>query len=537
MRHQTTKAADRELVVIGAGHNGLAAAIILADAGQKVTVLESNSEPGGAVKTEEVTLPGFRHDLMATNLNLFVGSAFFAKYEDRLKSHGFAVSQSTKPVCSLFPGGGYIGVSTDLEETLDSIRTYSDSDADSFRVMRSEFDRVAPHLFPLLGVPLPSAAAAKKLLAASRALGRSWPFELGKLVAQSPREFVGDNFESPEAQSLVAAWGMHLDFAPSVSGGALFPFLETMASQANGLVIGTGGAKTMIDAMVGLLHELGGRLRCSSRVDRIVVEGGQATAVICGQTRHEAAGGIIANLTPTHLFEDLVGKSHLDKRFRTHVQRFRYGPGTLMIHLALSDLPPWTRAEAQQYAYVHIGPHLEDMDLAYNQAMAGLIPQRPMLVVGQPTVIDPSRAPAGKHVLWVQARMFPAEISGDAAQQITGTDWSLIKDTVADRVMTQLEEYAPGLRSKILDRYVLSPQDLEATNANLVGGDSLAGSHHIMQNFVLRPFPGWSRYRTPIKNLYMCGASTWPGAGLGAGSGHLVGNLLTSRRRRLRDGR
>ncbi|MEE9414691.1 MAG: NAD(P)/FAD-dependent oxidoreductase [Acidimicrobiales bacterium] len=532
MSARTKGVADREIVVIGAGHNGLAAAIMLAEAGRKVTVLESNAEPGGAVKTEEVTLPGFRHDLMATNLNLFMGSAFFAKYEDRLRSHGFDVAHSTRPVCSLFPNGGYIGVTSDLEETLKSIRAYSNIDADAFREMRAEFDRIAPHLFPLLGVPLPSAAAAKRLLTGSRALGRAWPLELGRLVAQSPRQFVEDHFESPEVQSLVAAWGMHLDFAPSVSGGALFPFLETMASQANGIVLGAGGAKTMIDAMTGLLGELGGQLQCDSKVDQVVIEDGKATAVVCADTRYEAGGGVVANLTPTQLFERLVDGDHLDKKFRTQVRRFRYGPGTLMVHLALSDLPPWIRTEAQQHTYVHIAPYLQDMDLAYSQAMAGILPQRPTLVVGQPTVADPSRAPAGKHVLWVQARMFPKIVSGDGAQEITGTSWEQIKEAVADRVMAQLEEYAPGLSSNVLGRHVLSPADLENSNANLVGGDSLAGSHHIMQNFALRPFPGWSRYRTPIKNLYMCGASTWPGAGLGAGSGYLVGNLLSSRRRR-----
>lgn len=523
---------DRDFVVIGAGHNGLAAAIVLAEAGRRVTVLERNAQPGGAVQTTEATVPGFRHDLMATNLNLFVGSPFFAKYGEQLETHGFDVAHSARPVCSLFPDGGYVGITTDMDETLDSIRACSDSDADAFLAMRAEFDRMAPHLFPLLGVPLPSAAAARRLLSGRRALGRAWPFELAKLIAQSPRQFVQDHFDSPEVQALVAVWGMHLDFAPSVAGGALFPFLETMAGQANGISLGAGGARTMIDAMTGLLTELGGEIRCDAAVDEIVIENGRATAVVAGEARYGVRRAVVANLTPTQLFGRLVGQEHLHEKFRSQVQRFRYGPGTLMIHLALSDQPPWTRAEAREHTYVHIGPYLDDMDLAYQQAMMGLLPERPTLVVGQPTVPDPSRAPEGRHVLWVQARMFPGKIRGDAATQLTGADWSEVKEAVADRIMAQLEEYAPGLDSKVLGRHVLSPADLEAGNPNLVGGDSLAGSHHMMQNLVLRPFPGWSRYRTPIKQLYICGASTWPGAGLGAGSGYLVGKALAGRRRR-----
>lgn len=516
-----------DAIVVGAGHNGLAAAIILAEAGRRVVVLERNDRPGGAVRTEEVTRPGFLHDLMATNLNLFAGSPFFATFGERLAAHGLELVPTAKPVCSVFPGDGYVGLSTDLDETLASVAACSPADADAFASMRAEFDRVAHHLFPLLGVPLPSAAAARRLASAARHLGAGWPLEFARLVAQSPRQFVEEHFESREVQALAASWGMHLDFAPNVPGGALFPFLETMACQANGMVLAAGGAHRMIDAMVGLLTELGGEVRCSTPVEQIAVDAGRATGVVAGGERLAAREAVIANLSPTVLFGGLVDDRHLDARFRRKVAAYRYGPGTVMMHLALSDLPPWRRAEAAGHMYVHIGPYTDDMDLAYQQATAGLIPERPTLVVGQPTVVDPSRAPEGRHVLWVQARLFPGEIRGDAAGTIAATGWDAAAEPVADRIMTQLAEYAPGLGERVLARHVMTPSTLEAINPNLVGGDSLGGSHHPMQNFVFRPFPGWSRYRTPIERLYMCGASTWPGAGVGAGSGHLLGSMLT----------
>jgi phytoene dehydrogenase-like protein len=149
-----------------------------------------------------------------------------------------------------------------------------------------------------------------------------------------------------------------------------------------------------------------------------------------------------------------------------------------------------------------------------------------VLVVGQPTAIDPSRAPHGKHVLWVQVRVLPAEIRGDAANQIAASSWDEAKEAYADRVLGILESYAPGLKSRILARSVFSPLDLERENPNLIDGDNLSGSHHLDQNFFLRPVPGWSRYRTPVRNLYLCGASTWPGAGTGAGSGFLLSKML-----------
>ena len=513
---------SHDVVVVGAGHNGLAAAIILAEAGRRVTVLERNPKPGGALQTDEVTLPGFRHDLMATNLNLFMGSPFFAEYGERLGKHGFEVAHSTRPACSLFPGGGYVGLSTDVGQTLASIREHSAADAEAFLALQAEFERLAPHIFALLGLDVPSKAAGRALWRARRVLGRQGPFELARLIVQSSRQLVEEHFESPEVQSLIAAWGMHLDFSPDVAGGAMFSFLETMASQANGMVMGKGGGETLIDAMVGLLLELGGEIACSTPVEHIEVQNGAATKVITSETAYSARRAVIATLTPTQLFGRLVDEVHLDEKFRTQVRRYRYGPGTLMIHLALADLPPWTRPDARQHAYVHIGPYLDDMERSYRQAISGVIPDRPTLVVGQPTVVDPSRAPEGKHVLWVQARMFPAVVH-DA-------DWAAVKEAVADQIMDHLEQYAPGLGRLVLGRYVMSPADLEAANPNLVGGDSLAGSHHLMQNFALRPFPGWSRYKTPIDRLYMCGASTWPGAGLGAGSGYLLGKRLARRR-------
>ena len=155
-----------------------------------------------------------------------------------------------------------------------------------------------------------------------------------------------------------------------------------------------------------------------------------------------------------------------------------------------------------------------------------MIPAEPVIVVGQPTAIDPSRAPEGKHILWLQVRTLPAHPRGDAKGEITGTDWDAIKEAMADRVVAIVERYAPGLRSQILGRAVFSPKDLERENANLIGGDSLNGSHHLDQNFLFRPIPGWSRYRMPVKDLWLIGAATWPGAGVGAGSGYMAAKML-----------
>lgn len=518
---------DCDAIVIGAGHNGLAAAIVLAKAGWKVIVVERNQAPGGAVRSGEITLPGFRHDLFATNLNLFAGSPFRQEFRTELEAHGLRFASSDKPFGSVFPQGRFLGVRTDLDETCADLEKHAAEDGRAWRAMQGDFARMAPHLFPLLGLPCPSWAMARSLLTGMRRLGRGWPAELARLLVQSPREYVDERFHSPMAKSLVAAWGMHLDFPPDAAGGALFPFLESMVAQSSGMVLGKGGASVMIEAMESLLRALGGELRCAAPAARILLRQGEAVGVELESGEKLSAGrAVIANLAPPVL--EALTADGLTPGFRQRISRYRFGPGTMMIHLALSAPPDWKAGrEVQRFAYVHIAPWLDDMALSFQRAAAGLLPESPMLVVGQPTAVDPSRAPEGGHILWIQVRVVPSRIKGDALDRIGDTDWPQAKEPFADRVIQKLDRYAPGLAKRILARTVLSPDDLEARNPNLVGGDNIGGSHRLAQNFLFRPFPGWSRYRTPVRRLYMCGASTWPGAGVGAGSGFLLGRMLT----------
>ena len=516
-----------DAVIVGAGHNGLAAAVRLAEKGWRVAVVEEKSAPGGAVKTRELTQPGFRHDLAAMNLSMFAGSPFFRAHKDILLRNGLAFAPVEDCFASVFPDGTFLGVSKTLEATVARIAAVSPRDAEAWKAMLARFGEDAPHILALLGAAMPSWAAARAIWKAFRARGAGWLFEMLKLLVASPRDFLDAHFESDKVKAMMAAWGMHLDFAPDIAGGALFPYLESMANQAFGMVIGQGGADTIVKAMVGALTEKGGEVRLDARVATIDVENGAAVGVTLASGEKLAAKHVIANVHPKLVFGNLVKDEVRTQRYRAALRRFRAGPGTMMIHLALDDLPQWRAGEAlRRFAYVHIAPSLEMMARVYAEATAGLLPAAPVLVVGQPTAVDPSRAPAGKHVLWVQVRVLPALIRGDATGKIAARAWDDAKDAYADHVLDLIEDYAPNLRSRVLGRAVFSPLDLERENANLIGGDSLSGSHHLDQNFFLRPVPGWSRYATPIRNLHLCGASTWPGGGTGAGSGFLLASAL-----------
>jgi phytoene dehydrogenase-like protein len=517
-----------DAVILGAGHNGLAAAVHLAARGWTVAVVEARASAGGAVKTEALIEPGFRHDIAAMNLSMFAGSAFHQTYAAELATHGLKFVAAPKCFASVFRDGTHLGVGTDAAANRAAIAALSLKDAESFAAMSAAFGQMAPHLFGLLGSPMPSLGSVKTVWKAWRAGGVPLLTDLLRLLLSSPRGFLDRHFENEKLKAMMAAWGLHLDFPPDAAGGALFPYLETMTNQAFGMVIGAGGADTMIKAMADLLKAKGGELFLDSPVTAVEVSGGCAKTVTLADGRKlTAKKAVISNIHPKLLFNGLVKGAALPARFADGVKTYRAGPGAMMIHLTLDSLPDWSASpELKFYAYVHIAPNLSMMNRLYDEAVSGLLPSEPALVVGQPTALDPTRAPEGKHVLWVQVRVLPAEIKGDAAGEIAATDWATAKEAYADRVLSIIENYAPDFRSKIRGRAVRSPLDLQVENPNLIGGDSLSGSHHLDQNFLFRPVAGYSRYKSPVEGLYMCGAATWPGAGTGAGSGFMLARML-----------
>ena len=523
-----------DVIVIGAGHNGLVAGAYLARAGMSTLVLERNERVGGAVASGEITRPGFIHDLFATNQNLFLGSPAFAELGDDLARHGLGFATTDRPYSNVFPDGRSLRVYQDADRTRALLERHDAADAAGWDRLLELHDRFAPVLFELYGTRMTLREALRQLAHARRLLGAEGLDELAQLVASSTRALGDDFFATPEAKALVASWGVHLDFGPDVAMGALFPFLELFTDMRNGMSVVEGGASRLPEALAGIVREAGGEVRTSSPVRGVTVDGGRATGVeLDSGERIEAGRAVVANLTPGVLFSGMVPPESLPTAFRRRVARYAYGPGTMMIHAALSGPLTWAAGEdLHAFGYVHVAPYVDDMARTYAEALAGLLPSSPTLVVGQTTAIDPSRAPAGGHVLWVQVRMVPSRIDGDAAGSIEARRWEDAKRPLAERVLDKLEHYAPGARDLLLDWSVLGPDDLERENPNLVGGDSVGGSHHLSQNLIFRPVPGWSSYRTPVDHLWMVGAGTWPGAGVNAISGRLVAEMITAESRR-----
>jgi phytoene dehydrogenase-like protein len=413
-----------------------------------------------------------------------------------------------------------------MAETKARLATVSPADAETWARLVAAFPGEAPHLFGLLGSPMQMRALGYFMLKTLRAKGIGGTLDFTRFLLSSPRGWLTETFENDKVRALLAAWGMHLDFAPDVAGGAMFPYLEGMANQSFGMVLGMGGADTMIRALVAAITARGSSVECAAPVARIIHTGGRATGVELADGRQlTASRAVIAGVAPGALAR-MTGQTG-EARFDRGMSTFSHAPGTMMIHLAMAGLPDWAAGpELQRFAYVHLAPSMDQMARTYAQAKAGLLPEEPVIVVGQPTVADPSRAPDGKHVLWLQVRMAPGTIRGDAAGQIGANDWGGAARPFADRALEILDRYAPGTRGKILGQRIVTPAELEADNPNLVGGDQLCGSHHLSQHFLFRPLRGRADGSTPIRDLHLTGAAVWPGAGTGAGPGFLLARKL-----------
>lgn len=514
-----------DVVVIGGGHQGLVAAVVLAEAGLAVTVVEAAHEVGGAVRSAEVIRTGLTHDLYATNMNPFLGSPFYAAHQTELTAAGLRFAHSDAPYASAFPNGTSLRINSDTEQTNRMWQAHDRRDAAGWARLRQIFDDVSAAYLPLCSNPFPSRSTLSVACTVLHGRQHTTLSELAQVVTSTTRALGERYFATPQARSLVAAWGMHLDFAPDIAGGATIPLLELFLDMRFGMNIVAGGASRLPQALVKLLEANGGSVITGDAVDAIEMNGERAAGVrLNSGQRIEAAHAVISTATLPALVRVLLRDTVVPASMMSAADRYTFGPATFMLHLALNGPIPWQDGRLAESAYVHIGPYVDDMARSYQQAMAGHLPDEPLLVVGQTSQVDPTRSDGALQAVWIQVRTVPGRIRGDAAPRTTGSDlsgrtWAEASEPFAQRMLDKIETYAPGLSERIVGWSSGSPVDLERDNANLVGGDSISGSHHLDQFLGLRPSLALSRYRTPVAGLYLAGAGTWPGGGVNAVSG------------------
>lgn len=521
-----------DAVVVGSGINGLVAAALLARGGWDVAVLERGDRLGGAIRTERDTLaPGYTIELMSGWHPLFTGGPAYAELGDDLEPHGLEYVNTQTPTGIVTLDGTAV-LSTDNAANIAEFDRLGAGDGAAWDAAFADFTGKAGVVFGLIGAELLSAQGLGVAGRAVRQLRPRGTLALGAELLEPARAWLTRTFRSPIAQALLAPWVLHNGLGPDDAGSAFVARLVAAALVNGGVPVPVGGGVRLVDALAGIVRDVGGSLVTGADVDRVLVEDGRATGV---RTRDGGSYGarhaVLASVTPQALYLDLLADADVPARLRDEAAAFRYGRGDMQIHLALSEPPRWRRDHDRlsRVPVLHVSPGLDDLSRSVNEATRRLLPGTPTIAVGQPCVLDPSRAPGGGAVIWIQLQETPSRPVGDAADEIDTGDgrWTDgLRERYADRVVARLGEHVENLDSATVARQVLSPADLEALNRNLVGGDPYGGACALDQYFLWRPLPSAPGHTTFVKGLYHIGASTHPGPGLGGGSGYLVAKRL-----------
>jgi phytoene dehydrogenase-like protein len=521
-----------DAVVIGAGHNGLVAANRLADAGWSVVVLEAQPEPGGAVRTGELTLPGFHHDLFSGFYPLGVASPVIRSLD--LDAHGLRWRRAPLSLAHPTPDGRCVVLSTDLDETAASLDDYAPGDGDAWRRLYARWEGAGAGVLDALCSPFPPVAGGLRL---ARRLGLAEGLRTARLGLMTVRRLVEEEFTGEGAAVLLGGNALHCDIAPEAAGSAIFGWLLASLGQQVGFPVPEGGAGALTAALVRRLEARGGEVVCGARVTSVVVRRGRAVAVRTADGGDVVARrAVLADVGAPALYRELVGPDHVPSRLLDDLGRFEYDPPTVKVDWALSGSVPWTAVAARRAGVVHVAESLDEMSQTMTDLATGTIPGRPFVLFGQQSVADPTRAPAGSHTGWAYAHV-PRRTRRDGGDPggLTGR-WGdrAEADAFADRMEERVERLAPGFRDLVLARHVMSPAGMEAADANLVGGALNGGTAQLHQQLVFRPTPGLGRPTTPVKGLFLASSSAHPGGGVhGACGANAAHAALASGLRRL----
>jgi phytoene dehydrogenase-like protein len=521
-----------DYVMVGGGVNALVAAALLGKKGKRVLVLERNDWIGGCIRTEEITAPGFVHDVMATTFVLFVTSPAYGALASDLAARGLEFAHSHFPTGVLLPDGRHLIFSMDRARNVAAFDALAAGDGGRFTADMARLGADAPFLFALLGGSLWSWGM---LRIVAREAWKRGPRGLAAFFGEAlvtARAWLEQRYRAPLFRALWAPWVLHTGLGPESAYSGQMAKVIAFALEAAGAPIVKGGAGKLLLAFEALIRDHGGEIRASADVVSILLDGaGAARGVkLADGTEIAAERGVICSVTPNQLYERLLPGAAKPPDVADSLPSYRYGKGDMQIHYALKSPPQWRDPELAKVALLHLTTGLDGVSKAANEAERGMLPAEPTVCVGQPTALDPSRAPEGAAILWLQLPEAPRLIKGDAAGEIAAPAdgrWSEeVRERFADRVEALLARHIDGFRDLVIARKAYSPADLERLNVNLVGGDPYGGYCGIDQFFLWRPLPGSINHQTSVPRLYHIGASTHPGPGLGGGSGFLIAQTL-----------
>ena len=514
----------RDIVIIGAGHNGLVTACYLARAGFSPLVLERRDRVGGAAITDDLH-PGFRCSTLAHAAGPLLP---YITRDLQLERHGLTILEPEVRVFAPDVDGRALCIYNDPARTAGDLARLSPHDAKIYPEFHASFARIGRVLSPLLSMTPPSIDKPTlgdvwnlgRVGKGFRGLGKKDAYRLLRWGPMAVADLVAEWFETDLLQATIAARGVFGAFAGPWSAGTSTALLLQAAFDGHT----TGAASFVKGGMGGLTQALasaasaaGVEIRTGADVARISVKEGEATGVVLTGGEEIPARAIVSNADPRHTFLGMVDPTDLDPDFLTKIRNYRSFGTAAKVNLALAGLPAFSAVEgsgrngkAELSGRIHIGPGIDYLERAFDAAKYGDYSPQPYMDITIPSITDPSLAPEGSHVMSIYVQFAPFRLKE--------SDWTSRREEFGDAVVRTLSGYAPNLRELILNRQVITPLDLEQ-EYGLSGGHILHGEPSLDQFFTFRPLIGWAQYRSPIKGLYLCGAGTHPGGGLTGGPG------------------
>jgi phytoene dehydrogenase-like protein len=503
-------------VVVGAGHNGLVAANLLADAGWSVLVLEANAHPGGATRTAQLAAPGFHSELCSAFYPLTAASPTIAALG--LGEYGLRWRHDHVPLVHVLPDGRTVTLSRDPAVTAASVEEYAPGDGERWQAEFAAWCRMKDAVIDSLLTPFPPVRPGLRL---ARRLGPAELLRFARFALQSTRRYTQELFEGEGARLLITGNAMHADLTLDASGSAILGWLLSMLAQDTGYPVAEGGAQAITDSLVRRLEARGGEVRCGARVTEVEVRDGAAVAVRTADGEaYGADKAVLADVSAPALYQDLVGLEHLPARVARDLSNFRWDDATVKVDWALSAPVPWTDPAVHRAGTVHLDLDTDAFGRFALDLASGRVPERPFILAGQMTSADPTRSPAGTETLWAYTHV------------PRGLTWTTERAAeVAERVQATIERHAPGFGGLIVGRAISSPAGLQAENANLDEGAVGGGTAALYQQLVFRPIPGLGRADTPIDRLYLASSSAHPGGGVHGACGSNAARAALARNR------
>ena len=512
-----------DAIIIGGGHNGLTTAAYLAKAGKKVLVLERRHLVGGAAVTEEI-YPGFKYSVCSYVVSLLrpevIRELDLPKYDLEI----IPLDSTFSPL----PDGNYLARWGDHAKTRREIARHSTSDADAYEQYGQLMIQMAMAVKPLLGIipPEPTSWNPKDLFGLAsvgnhfRNLGEKLFYSLTKLMTMSSADFLEEWFDTEVLKATMSASGIIGTFMGPRSPGTAYVLLHHYMGELDGAFRSwgfvRGGMGNISRVIADAARHFSAEIRTSAGVDHVLIKSGRAYGVVLGSGEEIHANTIVYSVDPKRTFLKMVDRQQLSPEFFNQVSNFKIRGSSAKVNLSLDTLPNFSCLPGNGphlAGAISISPSIDYIERAYDDAKYGDYSRRPYLDVIIPSTLDPSMAPPGKHVMSIFVQYAPYHLKSG--------NWPERREALGDTVIDTLNEYAPNLKDIILHRQVVTPWDLEH-EFGLTEGNIFQGELTLDQLFFLRPLPGWAKYRTPIKNLYMCGACTHPGGGVMAASGRLA---------------